>query len=192
MQKTAPLEILSSKTVFENLWETLLLEQVRDATGKEWEYLLSKTREYAVIIPCLPDHSIVLLRQYKHGVRRPVLTLPAGYMEKGETPEACARRELWEETGYHTPSVRPIGSLTENHTRSRSFFHVFVAHNISHDPHHESNPDDTEGNGEMIRLPPHMLLQADVIRDIPSAPILASILLASSKGALNLSPPTTP
>ena len=54
-----------------------------------------------VAIWCEVDEGeVVLTRQYKHGIGKTVMELPAGSIEKGETPLDCAMRELLEETGY--------------------------------------------------------------------------------------------
>jgi ADP-ribose pyrophosphatase len=54
----------------------------------------------AVILPVLDDGSIVLIRNYRFAVDEHLYELPAGMLEPGEDPEACAARELAEETGY--------------------------------------------------------------------------------------------
>lgn len=48
-----------------------------------------------------------------------------GSVLSGETPEACARRELMEETGYDVPVLREIGSRArdDNHT----IYHCYLA-----------------------------------------------------------------
>ncbi len=43
---------------------------------------------------------LVVVRQYRHAVRRTLLELPAGSVERGEAPLAAAKRELLEETGF--------------------------------------------------------------------------------------------
>jgi ADP-ribose pyrophosphatase len=64
------------------------------------------TREYVVhpgavaIVPLLDDGRLVLERQYRHPVGRVLLEFPAGKIDAGESPLACAQRELLEETGY--------------------------------------------------------------------------------------------
>ena len=50
----------------------------------------------------LPDGKIALIRQYRYPVQSEVIELPAGKLNKGEKPEACALRELEEEIGYRT------------------------------------------------------------------------------------------
>lgn len=53
-----------------------------------------------VILPLLDDQTAVLIRNHRPTVETTLLELPAGTCESGETPEATARRELIEETGY--------------------------------------------------------------------------------------------
>ena len=52
------------------------------------------------IVPLLPNGDVLLVRQYRHAVQSDLWEIPAGKLEPGESPSACARRELREETGY--------------------------------------------------------------------------------------------
>ena len=51
-------------------------------------------------IPILPNGKIALIRQYRYSVRKVMIELPAGKLDKNEAPEDCAIRELEEEIGY--------------------------------------------------------------------------------------------
>jgi len=52
------------------------------------------------IIPMLENNNILLITQYRHATGKVLLEIPAGKIEKGETKEKAAERELLEETGY--------------------------------------------------------------------------------------------
>ena len=52
---------------------------------------------------------VVLIRQYRPIVGAEIWELPAGTIEAGESPEACARRELVEEAGYEAGRLDPLG-----------------------------------------------------------------------------------
>jgi ADP-ribose pyrophosphatase len=53
-----------------------------------------------VILPLLPDGSVLLERQFRYPLNRVFIEFPAGKLDFGEDPLACAKRELREETGY--------------------------------------------------------------------------------------------
>ncbi len=64
------------------------------------------TREYikhpgaVVILPLFEDGSVLMERQFRYPLDRVFIEFPAGKIDAGEAPLACAKRELLEETGY--------------------------------------------------------------------------------------------
>ena len=63
-------------------------------------------------IPILPDGEIALIKQYRYALKKEMIELPAGKLDKNEIPEECALRELEEEIGY---KVRKLTLLTKIH-----------------------------------------------------------------------------
>ena len=61
------------------------------------------------VVAIAGDHRVVLVRQWRHAVRRALWELPAGTRELEEEPASTAIRELTEETGYRASSWRPLG-----------------------------------------------------------------------------------
>jgi 8-oxo-dGTP pyrophosphatase MutT (NUDIX family) len=94
-------------------------------------YFVRETRGFAIVAALTPDRRIVLVRQYKHGIRTVTLELPAGTLDPGETPEACAVRELAEETGYAGEAPVLLRSLYADPTSSNGSFHVFLIRNAT-------------------------------------------------------------
>jgi ADP-ribose pyrophosphatase len=93
-------DTLSSEVVFQGKFLAMKRDQVRLPDGR------SASREYVVhpgavmVVPLLPDGRLVLERQYRYPVGQTMIEFPAGKLDAGEGGLACARRELWEETGY--------------------------------------------------------------------------------------------
>ncbi len=56
---------------------------------------------------CIPilDNEIIMVEQYRYAVKEVSIELPAGKIDKGESPETCAVRELQEETGYKSRNL---------------------------------------------------------------------------------------
>ena len=92
-------------------------------------YYVRESRGFAVVFAVTPDERVLLVRQYKHGAGAFVLELPAGGIDADETPAACARRELLEETGYASAphEFERIGTYLFDPTNSTSRYHVYLA-----------------------------------------------------------------
>ena len=56
-----------------------------------------------------PEH-LLLVRQFRYAVGHETLEIPAGKVDPGEEPAACAVRELREETGYQARRVELLFS----------------------------------------------------------------------------------
>ncbi|KAL0766485.1 hypothetical protein CaCOL14_010930 [Colletotrichum acutatum] len=100
-----PLEIGDAK------WMTLVKIKYRDMDGKDrvWEGVERKTRaagssvDAVHIVAVLKKETgpeLLLQRQFRPAVGKICIEFPAGLLDKGETVEQCAIRELAEETGY--------------------------------------------------------------------------------------------
>lgn len=74
-----------------------------------------------MIVPITRDGEVVVLRQYRPAINDYLYELPAGIIDKGETIEEAAKRELFEETGlkavecelYLKPSYTSVGLTDE-------------------------------------------------------------------------------
>lgn len=93
------------------------------------QYYVRESRGFAVVGAITPERDIVLVRQYKHGIGKVVVELPAGMIDPDETPDACAVRELAEETGYAGEPPRLLRSMYMDPTSSNGTFHVFLIEN---------------------------------------------------------------
>lgn len=77
--------------------------------------LMDSRRAYAVLVPLVKREGgyDVLYEVRAHTLRRQPgeVCFPGGRMEPGETPEACALRETWEELGIAPEHVKLLGRL---------------------------------------------------------------------------------
>jgi 8-oxo-dGTP pyrophosphatase MutT (NUDIX family) len=84
-------------------------------------------RDFAMTVAVTPDGEVLLSREYKHGAGDVAYTLPAGFVEPGETPAAAARRELREETGHDGETFESLGSYLVFPSLSGARGHFFLA-----------------------------------------------------------------
>lgn len=61
---------------------------------------LSEGNRSAGVVALTKDNKVIVTRQYRQGPERVMDEIPGGGVNEGEDPEAGARRELLEETGY--------------------------------------------------------------------------------------------
>ena len=62
-----------------------------EPTQAEGNFIVCDSSDWALVLPITPEGQVVLVRQYRHGVRQVVLEVPGGILDHGETPEASAR-----------------------------------------------------------------------------------------------------
>jgi 8-oxo-dGTP pyrophosphatase MutT (NUDIX family) len=70
--------------------------------------------DWVNVIPMTPAGEIVMVRQFRHGLRRNTLEIPGGIIDPGEEPADAAVRELREESGYRAGPTRLLGHTNPN------------------------------------------------------------------------------
>ena len=102
-------ETVSSEYLFRRPWLTVRHDQVRLPDGRiNPEFYVLEYPDWVNVIAVTEDGEFVMERQYRHGLGKTCYEIPAGVMEKGETPLEAAQRELKEETGLDfTPADAP-------------------------------------------------------------------------------------
>ncbi|HTD37799.1 MAG TPA: NUDIX hydrolase [Candidatus Limnocylindrales bacterium] len=90
------------------------------------EYFVRESRGFCVVFALTLDENVLLVRQYKHGIGEVVTELPAGMIDDDETPEACAERELAEETGFTASAPQHVRTFLTDPTNATGRFHLFV------------------------------------------------------------------
>ena len=81
----------------------------------------------AVLVLPILDDEIVMIKQYRHAVKREVYDLPGGGVHEGETFEDAGRRELMEEAGYTAGHMHRLGTFHHVPGCMDSVVHVFAA-----------------------------------------------------------------
>lgn len=80
-----------------------------------------------LILPLRGDDRVVMIHNYRYAAGSELLELPAGTLEPGEDPVACAARELEEEAGYQAGRIEPLCEFYTTPGFTDEFMHAFVA-----------------------------------------------------------------
>ena len=105
-----PLPIrLRSREVFRGRALRLDVDAVRLPGGAEVELEMVRHPGAAAVVPLLDDGTVLFVRQVRYATGGWLLEVPAGKLDPGEEPEACARRETEEETGFRPARLHALG-----------------------------------------------------------------------------------
>ena len=101
------------------------------ATGQTHDFHVLESSDWVNVVPLTRDRRVVMVRQFRHGVRDLTLEVPAGLMDDSDAaPADAGLRELREETGYASPRIAPLGVVHPNPAMMNNRCHMFVAYDI--------------------------------------------------------------
>jgi folate-binding protein YgfZ len=83
-----------------------------------------------VIVPLVSPREVCLVEVVRVAVGRTLLELPAGTLDRVESLEEAARRELAEETGFRAGRIVPAGAMWMSPGILRERMHLFVAEDL--------------------------------------------------------------
>lgn len=95
--------------------------------GKQEIYHCIAQADYVAILARTASGQIPIVRQFRPAVEEYTWELPAGLLEPGESHEEACRRELAEEVGVQTLSLRRLGSTMPDTGRLNNRMHAFAA-----------------------------------------------------------------
>ncbi len=81
----------------------------------------------ACVLALTADLQVAMVRQYRKAIEEFLWEIPAGKLEPGEDPQACARRELAEETGYLARDFRLLTVLYPTPGYCSEKLHIYLA-----------------------------------------------------------------
>lgn len=90
----------------------------------------------AAVVPFLddpegPDPRVLLIHQFRHAADGMLWEIPAGTLEPGEPPDACARRELTEEAGMEARKLTRLTTIFTTPGFTDERIHLYLATALS-------------------------------------------------------------
>ena len=98
-----------------------------EPSGQERDFIVLDTVSWVNVVPVTSEGNVVLIRQYRHGIREVTMEIPGGMIDEDEAPEAAAVRELREETGYIAESIRLLARVLPNPAVQNNYLYLFAA-----------------------------------------------------------------
>ncbi|KDM89641.1 NUDIX hydrolase [Photobacterium galatheae] len=114
-------------------WKAFSVEQSEHQLpdGRNITFTTVRHPGAVVIAPVTKTGELILLRQYRPAIGRWIIEFPAGTLEKGETLQACAMRELAEEANLAAAQWQSLGELLPVPGFCDEVQHLFLAKDLS-------------------------------------------------------------
>ena len=175
-------EVKNVRYLLKRPWITLREDHVVLPNGAEMEeFHVVEYPNWAATVCIDTEGHLVLVEQYRHGIQRSSLELPAGVIEDNESPLEAAQRELLEETGYKASEWISLGSFSTDPSNHSNYAHFFVATDASF----SQNPSYDAEEDLVTRLVPlHKSLDLVEEGTIIHGLHVTALMLARQKGYL--------
>jgi ADP-ribose pyrophosphatase len=116
------------------------VDTVRFPDGSTGQLEMIRHPGASAVVPMLddpagPDPRVLLIRQFRHAADGVIWEVPAGRLDPGETPEACARRELAEETGMRAGRLERLTTIYTTPGFTDERIHLFLADGLEEGTH---------------------------------------------------------
>ncbi len=126
----------------------------------------------ACIVPLTDAMEVLMVRQFRYPHNEITLEIPAGKLEYGEDPKACAIRELQEEVGATAAQVFYLGCLYPTPAYDKEVIHMYLATGLTFA---DSNPDENEFL-DVVKLPLTQVISMIMDNKVPDAKTQLALL----------------
>ena len=130
-----------TREIYSNAWISVVENKVTSPGGKPGIYGVVHFQHVAVGVVPVQDGFTWLVGQFRYPLNAYSWEIPEGGALDQETPEACAHRELGEETGLRAQKLESLGIIHNSNCATDEVAYLFTATGITEGPPH---PDDTE------------------------------------------------
>ena len=109
---------------------TAYLDEVSLRNGRISKRIRIDHPQAAAIVPFISEKEIIMVTQYRYALQRETLEIPAGKIDKDESPEECIKRELIEETGFETKSIEWLYTYAPAIGYSNELIHLYMGRDL--------------------------------------------------------------
>lgn len=110
-------------------------ELLRMPDGQEIDWYYVDSTPSVMVVPVTENGDVVLVKQYRHNLKKDTLELPAGIVSAEEPTADAALRELVEETGHTLAEggrLHPLGNYHSLPSETNKYVHFYLATSKTH------------------------------------------------------------
>jgi ADP-ribose pyrophosphatase len=122
---------LASERVYAGRLLKIDRDRVKLPNGRETTLEMVRHPGASAIVPFVTPDDILLIRQFRYAAGGFILEVPAGTLNPGEEPEACARREVEEEAGHRAGRLERLASIYTTPGFTDEVIHLWAAYDLT-------------------------------------------------------------
>ncbi|WP_096434775.1 NUDIX hydrolase [Alteribacter populi] len=155
---------LSKENIFKGRIIDVNLHDVVLPNGKKSKREVVNHPGAVAVLAVTDDEKLVLVKQFRKPLDKVIAEIPAGKLEKGEEPKACALRELEEETGYCADHIEEIMSFYTSPGFADEIIYLYLAKGLK-DGKKQTDEDEFVELMEVSFSEAMNLIKANIIHD---------------------------
>jgi len=105
-------------------------EEVTLPNGRETVLDVVRHPGASAVVPFESERDVLLIRQHRHAAGGTIWEVPAGKLDPGEAPAACAARELEEEAGRRAGRLEHLATIWTTPGFTDERIHLFAAFDL--------------------------------------------------------------
>ena len=129
-----PFELIKTEVLVQGRAFKVKRDTLKTPDGRETKLEIVEHGGSVVLFPVDEEGNLLFVRQYRAAVGRELLEFPAGTREGDEPFEACAAREMREETGMEAGKLQKIGEFYLVPGYSTELMAAFLATELKENP----------------------------------------------------------
>ena len=146
-------EVLESEEVYKGKIITIKRDTLTRGDGKNFVRETAVSSDAVAVVAIDKQGRILLIRQYRHPMGRPVWEIPAGKMDvDGEQPEETAIRELQEETDTTAESVELLTLFLNSAGWTNEKTYVYLAKGLRDVPEFQRENEEADIEKKWVSL----------------------------------------
>ena len=126
---------VSQKKIYDGVI-SFFKDEVELINGQKASRVYTKHPGASAIVPLTKEGKIIFVEQYRYPVHKITLEIPAGKLKPKQSPLACAKAELKEETGFSAGKWQKMLAFYPSTAFSTEILHIFLAKDLKKGSQH--------------------------------------------------------
>ena len=118
-----PWQKIKEQTVYQG-FRNIIRKTFKLPHGQAVDFDIIDVPSFVCIAALTKDEKVILVKQYRPGPERDMLSFPEGRVDPGEDNLSAVKRELLEETGYEAAQISFLKSIPQAYANQTKYIYL--------------------------------------------------------------------